>query len=470
MNAAAVIDAEREQIRARRRLATPGAPEDAPLVGVSFSGGGIRSATLHLGILQGLAHLKMLPFIDYLSTVSGGGYIGTWLHGVIRRYGDGDPSRVVPYLERPDEIPHGDSQHDPITFLRKFSSYLAPDMSLFSVDFWVILIIWLRNMALNLAILIPFAAVIALVLLGFGYVRQWGACWSQWPLEIVAGICAALLLTVVTVLGSGVHRVVEEQNCDTPNPPWRPGADRIQSAVLCTVLLMLTAVLWACASPLLVGQRWILLLSVILFFLFLYLQIRGGFLECYRGQHPHGKIRSGAAGAVLPGVGRRDRRECFTAPCAGSPSWIQRDPASRLRLRQRSRFLATARVGTAAVDDRFLAGAGLLVGLMGVDFPDFAREWLSRVGAFLAIAAIAWAGLYAVMIFGPYWMAWLTVHYGKTALGLAAGWLLTTITGVLSGNSDKTSGNENGGVDKSTVPSTGSRVSRRRYSWSGSYC
>ena len=46
------------------------------LVGLAFSGGGIRSATFNLGILQALATLKLLEPIDYLSTVSGGGYIG----------------------------------------------------------------------------------------------------------------------------------------------------------------------------------------------------------------------------------------------------------------------------------------------------------------------------------------------------------------------------------------------------------
>src|SRR5207244_1349740 len=39
------------------------------LVGLAFSGGGIRSATFNLGILQGLADLGILQFFDYLSTV-----------------------------------------------------------------------------------------------------------------------------------------------------------------------------------------------------------------------------------------------------------------------------------------------------------------------------------------------------------------------------------------------------------------
>ncbi len=58
------------------------------LVGLSFSGGGIRSGTLAIGMLQGLAHLKLLTRFDYLSTVSGGGYAGSWLAAWVKRDGD----------------------------------------------------------------------------------------------------------------------------------------------------------------------------------------------------------------------------------------------------------------------------------------------------------------------------------------------------------------------------------------------
>jgi predicted acylesterase/phospholipase RssA len=55
------------------------------LFGLALSGGGIRSATFNLGMLQGLAHFKLLSHVDYLSTVSGGGYIGAWLTAWIKR-------------------------------------------------------------------------------------------------------------------------------------------------------------------------------------------------------------------------------------------------------------------------------------------------------------------------------------------------------------------------------------------------
>ncbi|MGV3710946.1 MAG: patatin-like phospholipase family protein [Gemmatimonas sp.] len=53
------------------------------LVGLALSGGGIRSATSCLGVLQGLAQLRILPLVDYVSSVSGGGYIASCLSSLL---------------------------------------------------------------------------------------------------------------------------------------------------------------------------------------------------------------------------------------------------------------------------------------------------------------------------------------------------------------------------------------------------
>src|SRR6266404_3447117 len=67
---------------ARRTKAFP-----APRAALCLSGGGIRSATFNLGVLQGLARHDLLDKFDYLSTVSGGGFIGGWLTAWIHREG-----------------------------------------------------------------------------------------------------------------------------------------------------------------------------------------------------------------------------------------------------------------------------------------------------------------------------------------------------------------------------------------------
>ena len=52
---------------------------DSNVIGLALSGGGIRSSAFCLGVLQALDAKQVLDKVDYLSTVSGGGYIGTSL-------------------------------------------------------------------------------------------------------------------------------------------------------------------------------------------------------------------------------------------------------------------------------------------------------------------------------------------------------------------------------------------------------
>lgn len=49
------------------------------LKGISVVGGGIRSASFGLGVIQAFLEHGIMQKIDYLSTVSGGGYIGSSL-------------------------------------------------------------------------------------------------------------------------------------------------------------------------------------------------------------------------------------------------------------------------------------------------------------------------------------------------------------------------------------------------------
>jgi Patatin-like phospholipase len=85
-----LAQSEADMIKIRREKA--GIPPPHPRVGLALSGGGIRSATFSLGVLQGLAQLKLLKNVDYLSTVSGGGYTGSFLGGLFCRKGPSEPS------------------------------------------------------------------------------------------------------------------------------------------------------------------------------------------------------------------------------------------------------------------------------------------------------------------------------------------------------------------------------------------
>ncbi len=164
------------------------------LVGLAFSGGGIRSGTFNLGILQALASLGLLTRFDYLSTVSGGGYIAGWLAAWVRRENvpeaaplpEGQtalhnverqlsPNRIgqakatrplkLPGAGLLDETPDlasanapaciREEEPEPVRHLRAFSRYLAPKAGLLSADFWTLLSIYLRNLLINALVLVP---------------------------------------------------------------------------------------------------------------------------------------------------------------------------------------------------------------------------------------------------------------------------------------------------------------------------
>ena len=121
-----------------------------------ISGGGIRSATFGLGILQGLARCGLLDKFHYLSTVSGGGYIGSWLSAWIKNDPDGIRAVIRGLKQRTNSTLNPEPR--PIRHLREFSNYLAPRAGLTSVDFWTLITTFIRNMFLNWLVLISWLA------------------------------------------------------------------------------------------------------------------------------------------------------------------------------------------------------------------------------------------------------------------------------------------------------------------------
>ena len=127
------------------------------LTGLAFSGGGIRSATFNLGILQALAQKGLLCKFDYLSTVSGGGYIGSWLAALTRRL---TAPMAVPLFSEVEKAlcpskatPDRRSETSVVHWLRLYSNYLTPNTGVVSGDTWAMLGTWLRNVILNQTIL-----------------------------------------------------------------------------------------------------------------------------------------------------------------------------------------------------------------------------------------------------------------------------------------------------------------------------
>ena len=175
------------------------------LAGLALSGGGVRSATFNLGALQALAEARLLRDVDYLSTVSGGGFIGGWLSKWIReRRGD---VRAVEALLTPGVTGQAVAAEPvEIQFLRQYSNYLSPKSGTFSADTWTLIGTYVRNTCLNLAML-------------------------------VAWLCALLILPRFAVWG--VSRVVQ------PGGPWAHLADALW---LAGTALFLVAVFFIAVS------------------------------------------------------------------------------------------------------------------------------------------------------------------------------------------------------------------------------
>jgi hypothetical protein len=152
-----------------------------------LSGGGIRSATFALGVVEALAvhprqasgtnegekqsvsaEKSLLSQFNYLSTVSGGGYIGSWLSAWIARDGyDAVWRKLIGRRDHPDVEPGETS------WLRAYSNYLTPKLGLFSADTWTAVALYIRNLVLNWLVILPALVLFLLAVKIFTVIGFW---------------------------------------------------------------------------------------------------------------------------------------------------------------------------------------------------------------------------------------------------------------------------------------------------------
>lgn len=184
-----VVAEELRAIRERRKqrgLADDPDLKTENLCGLALSGGGIRSASFSLGVMQALAFNGWLAEIDYLSTVSGGGYIGSSLTWTL----NSDPATfgltktTFPFSSCPmSGEPRHEEERTPLqsllktrsddnkwsgrmlNFLRQNAKYLTPGngLNLFSL-------VWIALRGACLGLLVYGALITLVFLLAF----QWG--------------------------------------------------------------------------------------------------------------------------------------------------------------------------------------------------------------------------------------------------------------------------------------------------------
>lgn len=151
-----------------------------PRAGIALSGGGIRSASFCLGALQALAYSRWLPEFDYLSTVSGGGYIGTSLSYLLR-FSQANPNTPrfdvsrdrFPYLSypmvgtgRPEESEYAEQKGSLLRRLRQNAKYLTPGNGITLLS---LIGVVLRNSVASVFVHVGLLVLILMFLIGYKF-------------------------------------------------------------------------------------------------------------------------------------------------------------------------------------------------------------------------------------------------------------------------------------------------------------
>lgn len=216
-----VIAAEIEDINTRRRKLgrteqEPDIGDDAfkgrkmlDVVGLALSGGGIRSAAFCLGALQALNARDVIEKVDYLSTVSGGGYTGASLSATMTKTGG---TFVYGGGKTVEEI--GDTAS--VGQIRNYSNYLFPfgpgDVL---TAFAIVVRGLMANFAQVLAVLLLLASVTAFVDPDIGSLVSpdfpgWSADWL--PTRQFGFTAALALVLPVFFLGWALYRSRSDEN------------------------------------------------------------------------------------------------------------------------------------------------------------------------------------------------------------------------------------------------------------------
>jgi hypothetical protein len=441
------------------------------LVGVCLSGGGIRSATFNLGVIQGLAQLGLLPCIDYLSSVSGGGYIHEFLAAwILRDKGGRDAviKKLIPQAEPgcPPRAP------EPIKWLLRYASYLTPRRGLFSTDTWTMAAIWLRNTILNQ---IPILAGLAsgfflLHLLVLAPVYGRAGFWTHDVAEalgvvsvlVKTGVLATLVAAVsLWALGRNLYRQAKMAQFNGFSKPLEnANHESPKRRGLAPELLTNTAVRWWIILPWLGCAVWmsfwsqmptvedsrlrwlpvvipcLMVLATTWIVIFaggalgefdrlhftprhenasrrawrIFRKIVTGLLFVVAGVAASAIACALAYGFVVGSWWISESVSRWVGPVGNVP---EIDPW-RIRLMMLPALLLS--VPYVAIE--------LSLGLLGRDFMDARREWLARLRAWSLLFGLLWCILVSISLLGPYVVYFL---FGK---GLA--WVYSTLAAVLA--------------------------------------
>jgi hypothetical protein len=431
---------------------------------LSLSGGGIRSATFCLGVIQALAAYDVSPApavgeekspntpdnsllgrFQFLSTVSGGGYIGSWLSAWRQR--EDFPGIWTDLIGRPEGP---DAEPPELSWLRAYSNYLTPKVGLGSADTWTGIAIYLRNLILNWLVIIP---VVCLALLGLKFLAASfvgiGRSDKPW-IPIVMGLLGAAFLIKAHAFTTS-HRPTRREAPDTePSPHNVAQSVFLKNGLLWSLLSSMGVAIalvsnfgttWIAPGEWIAPSDWaraILCLAIIGALIFALGWLFGWPVR--RSGKDFGLWMScGAVYGMLVGLGAilfAMLILCFKMP--GNPHHI--DP--RLLL------LLPMTFGVPWVLVSQLAAEMIFVGLVSYESEsDSDREWLGRSAGWETAAAIAWVLMAALSIALGYYIQEFYPQLGKYFASVGG---VTGIATALIGKSSKTSASD---ADEQTMTS-----------------
>jgi hypothetical protein len=416
----------------------------APLSALCISGGGIRSATFGLGAIQGLAEHGLLQQFDYLSTVSGGGYIGGWLTAWKNRVGGLD--RVIPRLRR-DAPPPAPGEPDPIQHLRDYNSYLSPRAGLLSTDLWTLLATILRNILLNWLVLIPmlmfglmlprlFLSALAFPDLFFSHAIFAGDGPGDYSAAALDDISHHPLVVWVLPLLSGVLLTCALffilrylPGVGNSDPSRFDYVRRILAPLVGAAITFMTFdSLYYIGSHYADRGRpwrvigWTLVASAAAWLLNLVVH-RQSF-----GDRLHVLFGTTSLAVLSMAIG------------TGLATWIATDfvlfsphPETYLS------WAAYVTVGLPAILLGFCLGTVLFVGFSSAVLKDEDREWMSRAVAEVMLVSTAWLVICAAVLLAPKWaLTWQTWMHGVLVAAAAGSAWLSTYRGTFPANAGST--------------------------------
>ena len=407
--------------------------EEMRLKALALSGGGIRSATFCLGIIQALCERGLLKCFDYLSTVSGGGYIGSWLSAQIHHLKGVD--RVQAALSPTDAQGLKPNEDKSIEFLRRYSNYLTPRNGPLSIDTLGAVATYVRNFIVTQSTLITLIIAILLVPRVLDFVvqvlpaRTWeGAYFSR------AG-WTGLLLVGVSLAGIwfNIRASPTSRTARTPFVVWVVIVPAVFGAFAISVALAkATTFPWT--------PFWLLVLAYAVFSAMLAL------LPATRNKPSALRVEDRSTWIRF--------RQAFwifvfafaASTCGLLALWLLQDLMKGMYDDAALFAVSIAPFLTLQV---FALVVVIHLGLAGRVFDYQVHEWWSNYGAWVVEVTVWAGGAAAVAVYGPRLFEW-AVQLGHQAIVAAGGavWIITTLWGVLKGASPTTSGTKTTWVER----------------------